>query len=191
MNLSNFPAQRFMQSLSISSRKEVYQEWISEIPYNWFETFVEYGLFPFLHSHGYRIGYTLATCIQYCKEWAFSHVLITRYGSRYKRRVFDTCYHSGGNDELDWYHHTIPTEEWFTFCSKWTTTDFLDESDPGQSQLYDIAFFVWHMIDLHSSSSHNKWTHHMDNLNQQYDDQWGYSASSEDMSAYGGDRRTM
>ena len=186
-----FPARGYLQSLETNGRQELYKEWITGLPYRWIDNFVEYGLIPFLNKRGYTVGRDIPTCIAYCKEWAFCHILLSRYGSRYKKRVFDTCFHYGGNDEYEWYQHSISVEEWFQLCSNWANTDFLDSSDPGQSQVYDLSTFVWNMIDLENSATHTKWLHHMDNLNQQYDEHLGYINTSEDTGAYGGDRRTL
>jgi len=186
-----FPAQSFTRLQHKRYIDELYVDWITNLPDKWIDEFVKYGLFPFLHTHGYTLYYDIKTVTEHCKEWAFCHVLLKRQGSRYKTRVFDTCIHSGGIEELDWYHHTISTDAWLTLCSKWSNIDFLDSSDPGYSQCMDLSIFIWHMIHLDRSKSHTIWIQHMETLEQQYDDPLGHHITLDEVNAYSGDRRTL
>jgi hypothetical protein len=186
-----FPAQHFTQSQIHRWHQELYEEWISELPDNWIFHFVTYGLVPFLRSHGYILWYDTKQIITLCKEWAFCHILLKRYGSYYKNINFKEYVHNGGPEELDWYHYKIPTEDWFTLCSKWSNTDFLDESDPGYSQQLDLSNFVWHLLSLDTSPSHIEWIQINTTFEHQYDDPYGHPIGSDEIGTYSNDRRTL
>jgi len=155
--ISKFPAQAYMISQKCAKEIAIYEKWISEIPYRWIHHFVIDGLIPFLKTHGYELLYDTETVIGYCEEWAFHHVLLAQYRSNYVSRTFLKCAHDDGPDEKEWYHLTISTDAWFNFSKKWSTTEFLDTSETGYSQYYDLSEFVWHMIHLKISKSHKKW----------------------------------
>jgi len=171
-NITHFPAQRITRKYKYDVQNLFYEQWISEIPLNYIVHFVEQGLLPFLKLHGYTIDYTVDKIASCLEEWAFHNVLITQYGSLYKYVSYLTCTHHGSEEEKEWYHHCISTEDWFNLCSTWAVTEFLDDSDTGRAQQLDLSNAVWHLISLTNSPSHHKWQHHMDLLNYQDDEYW-------------------
>jgi hypothetical protein len=172
INTTHFPAQELTKKYKYDVQNYFYNEWISDIPFNYIQYFVEYGILPFLKLHGYTIDYTLDKIASCLDEWAFHHVLITQYGSLYKTISFITCSHDGGEDEHDWFHHRIATDDWFKLCSSWAVTGFLDDSDTGRSQQLDISNAVWNLISLTNSPSHHKWQQHVESLNYQDHEYW-------------------
>lgn len=169
-----------------------YLEWTNGLQDGYIARFVEEGLRPFLKRHGYEVCYSPKTLTQACKEWAFAHVQIHKKGSDLYDRFFMKCAHNGGEDEFDWYNHTISFDTWETFSEKWATTEFLDDSDVGYAQRIDIAHFAWQLIHLDSSPNHIRWKETIEyyDLDEEY---WHSSQAqpSEDAGAYGGDRRTL
>ena len=102
------------------------------------------------------------------------------------------CAHDGGEDELDWYTHSIPFDSWEALASKWAAPGFLDDSDAGYAQTIDIAQFAWQLIDLYSSRTHLRWKDMIEyhDLDEDHG-RVSYAQPAEDTGAYGGDRRTL
>jgi len=190
INTTHFPAQKATQKFKYDVQNYFYEQWKSDLPENCIHQFVQYGLLPFLKNHGYVINNSverIASCID---DWAFHHVLVTQYGSKYKSITYLTCEHNGGHDEKDYYHHRISTDDWFGLCSTWASTDFLDDSETGRSQQLDLSDAVWQLISLLDSPSHKKWVHHMDSLNYQDDEYWsGHHYHHDEPGPYGGERK--
>ena len=172
--------------------REEYLEWVSGIPDGYIARFIEEGLCPFLKKYGYAVSYSPKDLIQACKEWAFSHVQIRRKGPDLYDRFFMKCAHDGGEDELDWYTHSIPFDSWEALASKWAAPGFLDDSDAGYAQTIDIAQFAWQLIDLYSSRTHLRWKDMIEyhDLDEDHG-RVSYAQPAEDTGAYGGDRRTL
>lgn len=190
VNITRFPAQQITQKYKYDVQNYFYRQWISELPSDHVVHFVQYGLLPFLKKHGYTIQYNvnrIASCIE---EWAFHHVLLTQYGSKYKSITYLTCDHDGGPEEKEYYYHCISTDDWLGLCVSWAETDFLDNSETGRSQQLDLSDAVWHLISLVESPSHIKWLQHMDSLNNYDDDYWpSHHHSHDEPGSYGGERK--
>jgi hypothetical protein len=186
---TQYPAQSYMISQKVQKEETLYKEWISEIPRNWIQHFIKNGLIPFLNKYGYVIAYDVPTVCSFFKEWAFIHVLMKHCRNTYTSRTFLQCAHNGGSDEKDWYMFLIPSDGWFDLSKEWASNEFLDDSEAGQSQQYDLCEFVWNMIHLSSSKSHMKWLQHMDILEYQEDDTVNPSNIAEEHVVYGGERK--
>jgi len=189
INTTRFPAQQITQKYKYDVQNHFYTEWISDLPDGHILHFVERGLIPFLKHHGYTINYSISRVFSCIEEWAFHHVLLTQYSSKYKSITYLTCEHDGGNDEKDWYHHIIETETWGKLCSSWAATDFLDDSDTGRSQQLDLSDAIWNLICLESSPSHHKWQQTMDALNYQDDTYTWNQYYTDESGPYGGERK--
>jgi hypothetical protein len=190
INTTHFPAQQITQKYKYDVQNHFYTEWISDLPDGHICQFVEYGLFPFLKRHGYTIYHTIQKVASCIEEWAFHHVLLTQYGSKYKSITYLSCEHDGGIDEKDWYHHKISVDDWSHLCSSWAATDFLDDSDTGRSQQLDLSDAIWNLISLMNSPSHHMWQQTMDSLNYQEDsNHWNQYYTEESSAQYGGERK--
>jgi hypothetical protein len=184
------------QTISVARAKAYYHseamEWLHGLPDGHIERFVEEGLTPFLKKYGYKSCYDRKEQEKACKEWAFGHVRIQQKGPDLYDRFFIKCAHNGGEEEFDWYVHTIPLEEWETLAMKWSASEFLDDSDAGYAQVIDLAQFAWQLIHLDSSPNHIRWKAIFESSD--YDDEYivaSHAQPTEDTGAYGGDRRTL
>lgn len=141
-----------------AERQQLYSSWISEIPENYFERFLEKGVQPFLTAHGYRLGLSSNERVHMLRAWAFAHVQTHRQPKHYGKYInIMKCAHEGGNEEYDWFCHSIDEDDWDALTKEWYSTDFLDDSDPGVSQRLDLPRIVWHMISLEGSRAHQQW----------------------------------
>jgi hypothetical protein len=148
----------FVSSQLRTERQELYSSWISEIPENYFKRFLEQGIGPFLDNFGYRLGLSSNQRISMLRAWAFAHVQTQQQPKYYGKYItLLKCAHDGGDEEYDWFLHTISQEEWNALSDHWYSTEFLDDSDPGVSQRLDLPRVIWHMIALEGSRAHQQW----------------------------------
>ena len=176
-----------MSSYTFSSRPSIsaknaeidkkYKEWFSCLPDNHIQSFVIYGLKPFLKKFGYTLGFSEDKMVSYIKRWAFNYVFKNN-------KEFVMWAHDGGEEEYDWYRFTISMDDWEELCVCWKAPGFLDDSDAGFYQATYLSLFIWQCISLELSKQHTKWLE----INTEYEEeeQWVY----DDNHAYGGDRRT-
>jgi hypothetical protein len=188
MNKQYNPAGKYMAALAAEAREEQFMEWSSYLPETWCRTFCTYGLIPFLKEHGYILGCSSQQLYDHVTEWAFAHVLLTTSGPVLKTRRFMDCYHSGGEEEHDWFLFKISSQAWMDFAKQWSATGFLDDSDAGYSQSADLPIFVWNLIQLDSSKSHQEWLQYNDIMNYQDEIQGVFHSNTED-GPFGGERR--
>lgn len=138
--------------------QKLYQNWICHIPEGYFERFLEKGVKPFLSHFGYRLGFSANERIKMIRAWAFAHVQIQRQPKKYGCHVsLLKCAHDGGDEEYDWFCHTIGQDDWDSLAEQWYSTDFLDDSDPGVYQRLDLPRVIWYMISLEGSRAHQQW----------------------------------
>jgi hypothetical protein len=157
-HLYHTAAPGYINAQVCSERQELYSNWIHEIPEGYFARFLEKGVKPFLTRFGYRLGFSLPDRIHILRSWAFAHVQTQRLSRYYGNYItLMKCAHDGGNDEYDWFRHTISEDDWDTLAEEWYSTDFLDDSDPGVSQRLDLPRVLWSMISLEGSRTHQQW----------------------------------
>ena len=161
---------KFLKGRDNFERKHRLNSWKRGVPDYYIQDFIEYGLSPFLKSHGYKIGLSLRDTIKYCKEWAFAHVEKESNHRPIKEIHFIRCAHNAGQEELDWYLHKICIEEWYILYDDWQTNEFLDDSDAGHAQRVDLPFFAWRLINLYSSKSHIEYLEFINNDEDMNDD---------------------
>jgi len=178
MNLVIPPASKFLAAIASRKNSEAYSKWKDELPELWIESFIKYGVKPFLNKYGYSLGFSDSRCIQYCKRWAFAHL---------SRGIIDPIdwAHEGGEEEYEWYQDTISILEWNEFARAWQASEFLDSSDAGYNQNINLSKFIWQCISLEGSSRHTEW---LDSLEEEESAEQFWI--SDDSHAYGGDRRT-
>lgn len=174
------PASRYLRALVARKKSEAFSKWKNNLPEFFFESFIMYGIKPFLEKYGYKLGFSNERCIQYCKQWAFAYL------SRETVELVD-CAHDADllSEEYELYQHTISVLEWAEFAKAWSASEFLDSSDAGLKQLDDLNRFVWHCISLESSPTHLEWLESLEE-EENADQLW----IAEENQAYGGDRRT-
>jgi hypothetical protein len=185
--LANHAATQFVKTQSQQEKKGLYEKWLSEIPAGWFEVFITNGLIPFLTRFGYALDFSLEEQIKMVRAWAFAHVQtqrLSRYHNSYVTLL--RCAHTGGDEEFDWYCHTISPLAWETFAKKWAEVDFLDDSDPGFRQRVDLPRLVWHMISLNKSRAHRVWLEILQDCMEQED-----TIQEDSNVAFTGNRRTF
>jgi hypothetical protein len=186
------PGQTISAARVKASIREDYLTWIHGIPDGHIERFLEEGFQPFLKRNGYRTCYVPKDLTRACKEWAFAHVRIQQKGPDLYDRFFMKYAHNGGEDEFDWFIHSIPFDSWEALCNKWSTSEFFDDSDAGYAQIIDIAHFAWQVVHLDSSPNHHRWKETIEP--SEHDDDYivaSHAQPTEDTGAYGGDRRTL
>lgn len=111
-----------------------------------------------LRRYGYRLGSTPKQLATIVEEWAFSLVLIEHSPPKpMLERVFSKCFHTGGEDEFDWFCQQIPPDAWHELYSSWSAPEFLDRSDAGAQQCADLQYLVWRLLDLDNSKAHQKY----------------------------------
>jgi hypothetical protein len=157
LDLARSPAQAWI----IRRRNEEYtalrKAWKKELPQGWITRFLEEGLLPLLKIRGYIIGYSLLSASRYCSEWASSHMLVEHYKNENLVIIHKKNSNQGNQDEQDWFFHNIPSEDWISLCERWSTTQFLDDSDVGYAQQMDLPYFAWRLVSLSSSRAHQKY----------------------------------
>jgi hypothetical protein len=165
----------------IGLEKKIYMEkfsnWLELLPENHIETFIKYGLKPFLKKYKYTISYSDKDFAKFFKTWAFNYI-------NGRKLEFTLCAHDGGDEEYDWYRHIISMDDWSDLCSGWRAINLFDDSDVGIYQTTDLSWFVWNCISLNNSGQH----HYMLDMNTLADEEEYWV--NEDSQAYGGDRRT-
>jgi hypothetical protein len=185
--LMHHAAVNFVKGQLKEEKKGLYEEWLSELPAGWFEVFITNGLVPFLARFGYALDFSLDEQVKILRGWAFAHVQIQRLSGYHNSHVtLLRCAHSGGDEEFDWYCHTISPLAWETFAKKWAHVDFLDESDPGHHQRMDLPRLVWHMISLNKSRTHRVWLEILQDCMEQDD-----FVHEDSCVAFTGNRRTF
>jgi hypothetical protein len=181
-------ANTFVTKRTMAGKKEQKQEWHSGVGQGWIQDFIEYGLEPFLNTHGYHLGYSITGATAYCKAWAFAHVQAKRT-SPSASVVCQQTYHTGGEAERDWFLYRIPYDDWHQLCSEWYSSEFLDDSDAGEAQQVDLPYFVWNMITLATSPAHYAY---LQAMSEEYpDDEDFMQQVGEEYGVFGGDRRTL
>ena len=186
------PSQTVTAARKKAQARESYGTWRNGLPDGHIERFLEEGLTPLLKKYGYHPFYPLQMFTKACKEWAFAHVVIQQKGSDIYDRTFVKCAHTGGEEEFDWFLHSIPYEKWEALCAKWAAPEFLDTSDAGYCQMIDITQFAWQVIHLESSSAHIRWKALIEQSDyDEYTHSSTHAQPTEDTGAYGGDRRTL
>jgi hypothetical protein len=160
----------FLKKQNESQKNHRWNLWKRGIPDSHIYDFIQYGLTTFLDSYGYSIGMTIRDAVSYCKHWAFAHVEKESNYQPIQEINLLRCAHNGGQDEIDWYFHTIPSEDWFILYENWQTFQFLDNSDAGHAQRTDLPFFAWKLIHLNSSKAHIIYLDFMNSDEELYDD---------------------
>jgi len=181
-HIDYIPSSEFLQSLEKKERHKKHSEWRNKFPEDWIELFIQQGIVPFLKHYGYRLGFSIEHCIQYTNTWAFLH-LYTK--DKYECKVWA---HNGTNNEYEWFHYKISQESWSNLIDTWKVEGFLDDSDAGLRQSEDLAWFIWHLVDLNNSREHINYLELFEDSEDKYDDYSGHN--NEEMNAYSGDRRT-
>jgi hypothetical protein len=173
----NSPASKYLATLKKKVEAKKYSEWIDCLPINHIESFLIYGIKPFLKKHGYVLGFSDEKMVSYLTRWAYNIV-------NKNNKVFVLLAHDGGDDEYDWFRYTIPLDDWEKLCESWKALNFLDDSSTGIKQKIDLQDLIWACINLDLSKEHIKWL----NMNSELEEEeiWIY----EDSHVYGGDRRT-
>ena len=185
-------ASKFLRGRQEAEKKEKRRTWIRGLPEEHIYTFIKEGLEPFLNTFGYNLGYSIKDCVAYCKDWAFAHVEIQGSYKPKQTIQFLRCAHNGSSDAFEWYLGIISPDDWYTLCEKWSTNDFLDESDVGYAQRVDIAWFVWNLLSLESSKEHSKFLEFMYSEDDMDDDgHYTHGVIEDGLGTYGGDRRTL
>ena len=180
-------ATRFVASQVRTEHKKLFNSWISEIPDGYFERFLEKGIIPFLAKFGYTLGLSHSERISMISSWAFAHVQTQRLPKYYGNYIrILKCAHTGGDEEYDWFCHTIEQDSWDTLCETWYSTEFLDDSDPGVSQRLDLPRIIWNMISLENSRTHHKWVDTVLESAEQDD-----AIQEDNQIAFTGNRRTF
>ena len=183
-------ADHYTQALQRKQKRRLFEEWRAGIPSGLFTKFITNGLPPFLAKHGYTLNQSTDQLVQYCVEWAFAHVWMSRKKQSFLQRTFMKQFHDGGEEDFDWFYFSIPMDDWEELADAWSCPEFLDDSDAGTAQRLDCPMFVWNILDLGSSRRHMKWMAMNDLLE---DDETHYlqsQAITDESMAFGGDRRT-
>jgi hypothetical protein len=145
---------KFLKKREEFNKNKRWNLWKRGITNSHIQDFIQYGLTPFLDSYGYSVGMIIRDSVSYCKHWAFAHVEKESNYRPINEICLLRCAHNGEQDEMDWYFHTIPSEDWHVLCENWQTFEFLDNSDAGHAQRTDLPFFAWKLIHLNSSRAH-------------------------------------
>ena len=171
------PAASYILSLKKREDTKLYNKWFNGLYEYHIESFVAFGLKPFLTKFGYTLGFSDKKMIQYCKLWA-GNIAINN------NKKFILWAHNGGTNEFDWFSYNISIDDWYTLCDTWKDCEFLDDSDAGFKQALDLQSFIWQCISLEASKQHRRW---LDiNTDLEEEDHWIHDENH----AYGGDRRT-
>ena len=109
--------------------------------------FTKYGIFPFLHSHGYSLQVTAKDMSCGIASLLFhnrGHTLITPF-------IIDTK-----NDYIiehkEHYTHVIDSSQWNSLWDAWSFwEDISPEYGHGFYRRLDIEEYCWSQIDLHNS----------------------------------------
>lgn len=146
-----------------NERSDDYYNYMVEFRPGFFEDFVEFGLFPFIKKHGYRIGVSEEICTKRLKHWAWAHMYVQTNKSKNYEITKELPYHDGGIEEYDWFNYNFPDDTMAKFYKRWGTVWFLDSSECGLSQQNDFKDFIWIQLDLYNSKNHIFWK---DNFSQ-------------------------
>jgi hypothetical protein len=178
----------FVKGRNVAEKTRKKLDWSNGVGQGWIHDFIEYGLEPFLNTHGYHLGYSVTAAAAYCKSWAFAHVQAKQV-SPSATVVCKQMYHTGGEAERDWFFYRISYDDWHQLCSEWYSSEFLDDSDAGEAQQTDLPYFVWNLVNLATSPSHYAY---LQAMSDEYpDDEDFMQQVGDDMGAFGGDRRTL
>lgn len=185
-------AQNLVSSRYKNNKYSECSAWLNNFDDTYFHDFVDKGLRPFLERFGYKLSLQTSTVVKYLKEWLFSIVYVKNHSSFDLSRQFIYCFHSGSMEDFDYFMFKISPDDWDELLEGWQHTEFFDDSDAGHDQRAEIHMFVWRIIDLYNSKSYIKYIQL-----QNSDDEGGYedntimyNNTSEENTAYGGDRRT-
>lgn len=184
-------ADHYTQALQRKQKRKLFEEWRAGIPSKLIREFITRGLPLFLAKYGYKLNQSTDQLVQYCVEWGFAHVWMTRNKQSFHQRTFVKQFHDGGEEDFDWFYLSIPMDDWEEFADAWSCPDFLDSSsEAGLAQRLDLPMFVWNILDLLNSRQHMKWLS-MNELIE--DDEIQYlqpQVIADEGTAFGGDRRT-
>jgi hypothetical protein len=185
------PADSWARAQRQAAHREKYREWHQELPTGWLARFAEKGLRPFLASYGFDVSMSPKELVKWIAEWAFTHAWVQQNSKKRLPRTFLQGLNHCGEQEFDWFCHTIPTEDVMNFADKWQTDEFLDESDAGFAQRFDLLIFMWHIVNLETSRAYNEYINDTQEYGQNgdKDEDLPTAVTSED-TAFGGDRRT-
>jgi len=164
------------------------KEWSKKLPDGWIDSFLKEGLQKFLRQNGYNL-HTSEQIRPRFIAWAWSHeYVLSKKGLKMKS---PEILHNGSIEEYDYYSYIINYDKWEHFLNKWNLFRLFDESDVGINQRADLPFFVWSIINLHNSSSHQRWCQLMDCQSDDSDKEGKNCETEYYDQAYGGDRRTL
>ncbi len=79
-----------------------------------------------------------------------------------------------------------------SFATSWQADEFLDDSDAGMKQRFDLMLLAWHLVNLTTSKAYDDYlaiTQDSAQVGGTDDDPLVLAPTSED-TAFGGDRRT-
>jgi hypothetical protein len=189
MKTQRSPADSIARARRLAERKEEYLAWHRGLPTGWLRDFAMRGLRPFVAKHGFDIPMAEKELIQWVAEWAFTHVWISHHPRVKHPRTFKKWLNDGDEQEFDWFCYLIPTEDWMNFADQWKTDEFLDESDAGFNQRYDLLHLAWHLVNLATSKAYNDYLAITQEVGYTEEDNPVVAPTSED-TAFGGDRRT-
>lgn len=170
--------------------RAMFQSWRAGIPPNYFLRFVKLGLQPFLRKYGYSIQQNYTWCAKYVASWLFSHVQMNRMKHKGLKRTFMECTNSGGEEEMNEFLFAIPFDDWEAFADQWKCSECLDDSPTGLDQRLDLPSFAWNLVELEASRAYHKWIDTMKYMDGNDDEPVYVSATHQEDTAFGGDRRT-
>jgi hypothetical protein len=192
MKLQRSPADAWARERQVTERKEEYLAWHRGLPTGWLRNFAVQGLRPFLRSYGFDIPLAEKEFVKWVAEWAFTHVWITKHPRIKHPRTFLKWLNDGDAQEFDWFCLKISTDDWMAFADRWQTDEFLDDSDAGVKQRYDLMLLAWHLVNLTTSKAYDDYLAIIQDSGAATgadDDAPVLALTSED-TAFGGDRRT-
>jgi hypothetical protein len=184
-------AQNLVSSRHKNNKYSEYNAWLNNFDDTYFHDFINKGLRPFLERFGYKLSLQTSTVVKYLKEWLFSIVYIKNHSSFDLNRQFIYCFHNGGMEDFDYFMFKISPDDWDELLDAWQHTELFDDSDAGHDQRAEIHMFVWRIIDLYNSKSYIKYIQLQDSDDEGGDDNiQTIHHTSDENTAYGGDRRT-
>ncbi len=185
------PADACAKARRLAQHKNEFLVWHRGLPTGWLRDFAVKGLRPFLSSYGFDVVLAEKEFIRWVAEWAFTHVRIARHPQIKHPRTFIKSINDGDEHEFDWFCYTIPTEAWMNLADAWKTDEFLDDSDAGYAQRYDLMMLAWNIINMTSSKAYDDWLAiTQDNGAVAQDEDYPTIAATSEDTAFGGDRRT-
>jgi hypothetical protein len=192
MKQQRSPADAWAKAHRIAERKDEYLTWHRGLPTGWLNDFAVQGLRPFLSTRGFDVPMSEKELVKWIAEWAFTHVWITNHPRVKYPRTFLKWLNNGDDQEFDWFCLKISTDDWMAFADQWKSDEFLDESDAGMKQRYDLMLLAWHLVSLTTSKAYDDYlaiTQDTGVTGYGEDDNQVLAPTSED-TAFGGDRRT-